>query len=181
MPISNLKINTHIGVAYSATAAKIGEGEFGGGATETRTFSSTNNISPPVTSSVNPTLGISGSNPYQPIEGVMAKPIPASTSTLALDTFNYPNYNPDGSLTNNYDTFSPYSYVKLEGMISPTTTTDDAEDDISFFRMDFPTNFLPNFQSTICRSYPSSIETYVGYISVNNNSYMYWFSEDYNV
>ena len=293
MPISsNIKINTHIGVAYAATSAKIGEGEFGGGATETRTFSSTNNISLPVTSSVHPTLGISGSNPYQPIEGAMTKPIPASSTFIVLDTFNYPNFNPDGSLTNNYDTFSPYSYVKLEGIMSPPTSdgflcystnviafntsdtanssqvlgngaiminttqngvditdyfeeldaipgsnfgtmkltgsgyeavmtitsvtyysaydayylvgtitsTDsfmsfpqpstatlclpqiyDADEDISFFRVDFATNFLPNggVPFTICTSYPN-IETYVGYESIINSSYMYWFSEDYN-
>ena len=294
MPISeNLKINTYIGVAYSATAAKIGEGELGGGQTETRTLSPTNNISLPVTSSANPTLGISGSNPYQPIEGAMTKPIPSGDGNIVLDIFNYPNYYPDGSLTNNYDTFSPYSYVKLEGMMSPTpadfflcystnviawnssdtanssqilgasaiminttqngvditdyfeeleaipgsnfgtmkltgsgyeavmtitsvtyysayggyyligtiTSTDDfmslpqpstatlclpqipdADEDISFFRVDFATNFLPNYGTphVIGISYPSSIETYVGYPSVNEDSYMYWASEDYN-
>ena len=165
-------VNTHIGIGYNATGVVASRTEFPGGSIYLSSALNSN-IGMPLTSSEYPETNTSGSYNYQPIEIVRDHLIPAYSTQLSTLAFSY-----DSSPTG--DKFPPYSQVEVEGAMHITQTTDDIDNDLSFFKLTFQTNFDHSLStSTSYISIKPTLETIGGVESIINTTLLYYFKEDY--
>lgn len=171
MGIPEGNINTYLGVGYNAEGQRVSRVDFGGG-TILPASNPTSNIGMPLQSSTYPVANTIGVNPYQPIEIVGDHDISPNNSTIYLDLFEYDPNPYDGM-------FPPYSQVEIEGVLHRRNSFNNIPFDISFFNIIFQTNFYPNDSTQINQNYPSSITTIEGASSVNSNSQLLFFIEDF--
>ena len=157
-------INTHIGIGYNATGVKVTRASFGD----------------PLTSSAYPDTNTSGSYPYRPIELVADLPVSAGASSVNFPLYSYAA-NEIGEDPLIWGILSPYSQIEIEGVLRRHSTTNSVDDDLSFFKLTFQTNFYSTINaSTSFTLINPTIETIGGYSSISSTSRLFYFPEEFS-
>jgi hypothetical protein len=172
-------INTHIGIGYNATGVKATRASFGDPPTFVESADITSNIGMPFTSSAYPDTNTLGSYPYRPIELVADLPISPGYSAVNFPLYSYA-VNEIGEDPLIWGILSPYSQIEIEGVLRRHSTTNSVDDDLSFFKLTFQTNFYSSTNvATEFTIINPTVETIGGYSSITNSSRLFYFSEEY--